>query len=132
VGVPHAAYLLTCWSASPKQIWSQHLATWESSWLLSVMWHEEALCGLGVQGVGFFASSFYQVWLQCISRFLIYRSLSVCFLPLIAILDPLKIFLDWLYFLGFCLFGWFWSHIRGEITNRLGGNQYQLDPFGQI
>jgi hypothetical protein len=23
------------------------------------MWHEEALCGLGVQGVGFFASSWW-------------------------------------------------------------------------
>jgi hypothetical protein len=26
VGIPHAAYLVTCWSASHKQVWSQCLA----------------------------------------------------------------------------------------------------------
>jgi hypothetical protein len=31
--------------------WSQHLAAWEPSFFLSVMWHEEALCGLGAWGV---------------------------------------------------------------------------------
>jgi hypothetical protein len=29
VGMLHAAYLLTCWSASPKQVWSWHLAAQE-------------------------------------------------------------------------------------------------------
>jgi hypothetical protein len=52
MGVPCAAYLLTCWSASPKQVWSWSLVTWEPSWFLSVMWCGEALYGLGVQGVG--------------------------------------------------------------------------------
>jgi hypothetical protein len=39
VGVLHATYLLTCWSVSPKQIWSWHLAVEEPSWFLCVMWH---------------------------------------------------------------------------------------------
>jgi hypothetical protein len=51
-GVLRAAYLFTCWSASPKHIWSWHLVTWEPSWFLSVMWHGKVLCRLGVQGVG--------------------------------------------------------------------------------
>jgi hypothetical protein len=37
VGILHAAYLFTCWSASPKQVWSQHLVAWEPSCFLSVM-----------------------------------------------------------------------------------------------
>jgi hypothetical protein len=52
VGVPCAAYLLTCWSESPKQIWSRHLLAQEPSWFLSVTWCGEALCGLWAQGVG--------------------------------------------------------------------------------
>jgi hypothetical protein len=69
--IPCVTYLLTCWSASPKQFWSQHLAAQEPSCFLSVVWHVEALWGLGVQGVrvllilgGFFC----QVWLQCFSK----------------------------------------------------------------
>jgi hypothetical protein len=64
VVVPRAAYLLTCWSESPKQIWSWHLAAWETSCFLSVMWCGETLCRLRVQGVtvslflgGFFLTS---------------------------------------------------------------------------
>jgi hypothetical protein len=53
VGAPHAAYLLTCWSVSPKQIWSQHLAVQEPSCFLSGTWHGDPLCGLGVQAVRF-------------------------------------------------------------------------------
>jgi hypothetical protein len=34
-----------------KQIWSQSLVAWEPCCFLSVMWHEEILYGLGVQGV---------------------------------------------------------------------------------
>jgi hypothetical protein len=52
VGVSHAAYLLTYWSASPKQVWSRHLAVWEPSSFFSVTWGGEALCRLGVPGVG--------------------------------------------------------------------------------
>jgi hypothetical protein len=41
-----------------------------------------------------------------------------------------------LLFSGFCLFGWFWSHMQGVgqvgITNRSGGSQWQLDPFVQV
>jgi hypothetical protein len=29
VGMPHDTYLLTCWSASLKQVRSQHLEAWE-------------------------------------------------------------------------------------------------------
>jgi hypothetical protein len=48
----------------------------------------------------------------------------------------LKIFLDWsLSFLivricSFLDFVWFWSHVRGEITSRSSGSQYQRDIFG--
>jgi hypothetical protein len=47
VGILHAAYLLTYWSASPKQVWSQHLAAWEPSCFLSVMWLEKLCIGWG-------------------------------------------------------------------------------------
>jgi hypothetical protein len=56
VGVPCGTYLLTCWSASPKQVWSQHLAGQEPSWFLNVTCHGEALCRLGVQGWSFASS----------------------------------------------------------------------------
>jgi hypothetical protein len=69
VGIPHAAYLLTCWSASPKQVWIWHLAVREPSCFLSVMWCGEGLYRLGVQS---FDSSwwifFWQVWLYCLSK----------------------------------------------------------------
>jgi hypothetical protein len=72
VGTLHAAYLFTCWSASPKQVWSQHLAMQEPSCFLSVMWHGEALYGLRVQGVQFrffLVFFFCQVWLlQLLSK----------------------------------------------------------------
>jgi hypothetical protein len=91
VGIPCAAYLLTCWPASPKQIWSWCLVAWEPSCFLSVIWHGEALYRLGIQGVrvllllGVFPA-------RCVSsisaRFLIHRAHAVCFLPLVVILDP--------------------------------------------
>jgi hypothetical protein len=68
VGILHATYLLTCWSASPKQVWSWHLVAWEPSCFLSVTWHGETLYGLGVQGVrilillgGFFSAKWAPV-----------------------------------------------------------------------
>jgi hypothetical protein len=77
-GVPHATYLLTCWSVSPKQVWNWHLVAWELSWFLSVMWCGEALCGLEVQGVGvllILGGFFLQVCGSRVSaRFLIYGS----------------------------------------------------------
>jgi hypothetical protein len=51
-GCGSIAYLLTCWSVSPKQVWSWHLVAHEPSCFLSVMWHEEALYGLRVWAVG--------------------------------------------------------------------------------
>jgi hypothetical protein len=45
-----ATYLLTCWSTFPRQV--KLLVMQEPSWFLSVMWHGDDLCGLGVQGVG--------------------------------------------------------------------------------
>jgi hypothetical protein len=44
------AHLLVCWM-SPEQVWSPHLAVWEPSCFLSVMWCRETFYGLGVQGV---------------------------------------------------------------------------------
>jgi hypothetical protein len=41
---------LVCW-ISPKQVWSQHLATQQPSSFLIVMWHGEAFHGPGVQNV---------------------------------------------------------------------------------
>jgi hypothetical protein len=43
------AHLLVC-RMSSKQVWSRHLAVWEPSCFLSVMWHGESLYRLGVQG----------------------------------------------------------------------------------
>jgi hypothetical protein len=48
----YAAYLLTCWSASPKQAWSWHLVAWEPSCFLNATWHGEVLDRLGVRGFG--------------------------------------------------------------------------------
>jgi hypothetical protein len=95
VGILCAAYLLTCWSVSPKKVWSRHLAVQEPSCLLSVMWCGEALYRLGVRGVrvllvlgGFFSA-------KCGSsvsvRFFIYGAHAVCFLPLVAILDSISL-----------------------------------------
>jgi hypothetical protein len=96
VGILCAAYLLTCWSASPKQVWSQCLVAWQSSCFLSVMRFREALYRLGVWGVGVLLPFF--VWFssaKCGSsispRFLIYAAHAVYFLPLVTILDPLPI-----------------------------------------
>jgi hypothetical protein len=50
VGILHDAYLLTCWSASIKQVWSRHLAAWETSCFFSITWCGEALYGLGGLG----------------------------------------------------------------------------------
>jgi hypothetical protein len=70
-GVPCDAYLLTCWSASPKQVWRWCLVSWEPSCFLSVTWCGEALYQLGVQGVKvwfFLVLYFHQVWLQCFCK----------------------------------------------------------------
>jgi hypothetical protein len=37
VGISCATYLLTCWSASAKQVKSQLLAVWEPSWFVCIM-----------------------------------------------------------------------------------------------
>jgi hypothetical protein len=59
VGIPCAAYLLTCWSASSKQVRSQCLAVQKPSWFLHIKWCGEAPCRLGVQGCRIFASSWW-------------------------------------------------------------------------
>jgi hypothetical protein len=69
VGIPRAAYLLTCWSASPKQVWSQCLAAREPSCFLSVTWHREAL---------------YRLEVQCIRVLIL---LGVFFLPSVALVS---------------------------------------------
>jgi hypothetical protein len=50
VGILHAAYLLTCWCTSPKQVWSWHVVVWEPSCFLGVTWSGVALYWLGAQG----------------------------------------------------------------------------------
>jgi hypothetical protein len=84
-GVARAA-----WSASPKQIWNQQLAAQEPSWFLSLMWQ-----GFNVRASGSRCQCFASPWwffsAKCGSsvsaRVLIYGSHSVCFLPLVTILD---------------------------------------------
>jgi hypothetical protein len=77
VGVPCAAYLLTCWSASPKQVRSWHLAVQEPSWLLCILWCGETICRLGFGGVevlpllGVFSCL---VCLQCLNKIFTLRS----------------------------------------------------------
>jgi hypothetical protein len=85
-------FLLTFCSASPNQVWSWHLVAREPSCFLSLMWCGEALHGLGVQGVrilillgGFFSAKYGS---SISARFLINGVHSVCFLPLVTILDP--------------------------------------------
>jgi hypothetical protein len=76
-GVPHAAYLLTHWSVSPKQVRSWHLMAQEPSWFLCVTWHGEAMCGLGVPGVGFLpllGGFSCQVYLQHLSKIFVLQS----------------------------------------------------------
>jgi hypothetical protein len=91
VGIPRATYLLTCWSASLKQVWSWCLAVQEPSCFFSVTWFGEALYGLGVWGVRvlillvFFSA---KCGSSMSARFLIYGSHAVFLLPLVIILDP--------------------------------------------
>jgi hypothetical protein len=56
VGVPWAAYLLTCWSASPKHVRSWCLAAWEPFLFLRISWCGEVMCGLRVWRCQSFAS----------------------------------------------------------------------------
>jgi hypothetical protein len=97
VGIPPATYLLICWSPSPKQVWSQYLVAKEPSCFFSITWHGEALYGLRVQGVRvlILLGSFFSA--NCSSsisaKFLTYGAHTVCFCPLVAILDPLPIFI---------------------------------------
>jgi hypothetical protein len=59
VGILCAAYLLTCWSASPKQVRSQCLAAQEPSWFLHITLLGEVMCGLEVQEYWSFALSWW-------------------------------------------------------------------------
>jgi hypothetical protein len=91
VGLPHAAYLLTCSSVSPKKVYSLCRVAQEPSCFLSSV---EKLCtgwGAGVSEFCLFLVFFSAncgSWFS--TRFLIYRAHTVCFLPLLAILDPLR------------------------------------------
>jgi hypothetical protein len=90
VGILHATYLLTCWSVSPKQVRSQCLVAQEPSWFLCIMWHGEAMCRLGVLSVGvllLLGCFSCQVWLHVSVRLLLYRAHTICFFPLVTILD---------------------------------------------
>jgi hypothetical protein len=59
VGTLCAIYLLTCWSASPQQVRSQHLKAREPSWFPHILWHWEDMYGLGAWGCWSFASSWW-------------------------------------------------------------------------
>jgi hypothetical protein len=84
VWVPHAVYLLTCCSASHKQIWSWHLAVRVPSWFLSI----KTRCGEALYGWGFVVLEFClflvvfscQVWLQHLSK-IFDLGISCCLLP---------------------------------------------------
>jgi hypothetical protein len=103
VGILCAVYLLTCWSASPKQFWSQLLAAWEPSCFLNLKWCGEALYGLSVWGVGvlLLLGGFFSA--KCGSgisaKFFIYGAQDVYLLFLVAILDPSYIWLFHIYFI---------------------------------
>jgi hypothetical protein len=102
VWIPHSAYLLTCWSASPKQVWTWCLVAREPSCFLSILWSGEALYSLVVDGIrvllllaGFFSA---KCGSSVSAKFLIYGAHAVCFLPLVAILDSphiLILFVFW-------------------------------------
>jgi hypothetical protein len=85
VGILCAAYLLICWSESPKQVWSLCL---QCGSLLSsqcrMAWR--SFVWAGGSGCQSFASSWCFFSARCGSsisaRFLIYRAHAVCFLPL--------------------------------------------------
>jgi hypothetical protein len=49
VGITHVTYLLTCWSASPKQAWSRCLVVWEPSCFLSYHGIEKLCTGWGFE-----------------------------------------------------------------------------------
>jgi hypothetical protein len=91
VGIPRATYLLTCWSMSPKQVWSRCLEVQEPSCFLSVMWHGEALYSLRGSGCQSFDSSWWFFSAKCGSsisaKFLIYEAHVVCFYSLVIVLD---------------------------------------------
>jgi hypothetical protein len=84
------AHLMVCW-LSLKQVWSRCLAAREPSCLLSVTWRGEALYGWG-----FRVSEFWFFWcffsakcgFSISAKFLIYGAHTVCFCPLVVILNP--------------------------------------------
>jgi hypothetical protein len=93
VGILHAASLLTCWSGSPKQVWSQCLSVQVTVTLFSqcnMVWRSF------VQAEGSGCQSFDSFWCffsaKCGSsisaKFLISGAHTFCFCPLVAILDP--------------------------------------------
>jgi hypothetical protein len=95
VGMLHGTYLLTCWSASPKQVWSQCLVAWEPSFFLNARWHGEALYWLGVWPVGvllisggFFLFLLPRVAPDSQKDFQSTELTLSFFLPLVPILDP--------------------------------------------
>jgi hypothetical protein len=120
VRVPRAAYLLTCWPASPRQVWSW---CWQcrSPRGFSAQRGVENLCvgwGFGSQGC---ASSWWFFCAKCGSsisaRFLIYGAHAICFLPLVSILDPPSHV--WLFTLLF-LFLWDWGLNSGLHSCKAG------------
>jgi hypothetical protein len=58
-GVLGAAYLLTWWSASPKQVRSWRLAAQQPSWFLCLTWPGDTMRGLEVWRCQSFASSWW-------------------------------------------------------------------------
>jgi hypothetical protein len=91
VGIWWATYLLTCWSASPKQVW---MGIWQHGIPgFSVLCECSTFVWVGGLGCQSFASSWWFFSGKCGSSFsgrvLFYGAHSVCFLPLVTILDPL-------------------------------------------
>jgi hypothetical protein len=111
VGVLHAAYLLTYWSNLPGRLGA---GIWwcRSPPLFSVYCGMEKLCagwGFGMSEFCFFLVVFPAKCGSSISaRFLLYGAHTICFLPLVTILDPPEL----------CLFLTF-LHVQFELRNML-------------
>jgi hypothetical protein len=82
----HLAHLMVCFSQADR---SWHLAAWEPSWFLHLLWNGDAMCGLGVWQCQFylFLVVFPTRCVSIVSPRFYFRKHAFCFLPLVAILE---------------------------------------------
>jgi hypothetical protein len=84
VGISHVTYLLTCLSASPKQVWSWCQLVWEPYGFSQCNMAWRSFVWAGGLGCVVFTAKYGS---SVSARFLIYKAHTVCFLPLVTILD---------------------------------------------